>query len=101
MDRRSELHAKLCDLLGSRHVYFQPPETVKLIFPCIIYNLDNIHIRHADDKGYLGKKRYAVTIISKDPDFSIVDELAMWPLCTFSRFFTVDNLNHWTFDLYY
>ena len=101
MDRRPELHTKLCELLGSSHVYFQPPETVRLSYPCIIYNLDFINVKRADDVGYLGRKRYAITVISRDPDYSIVEELAMWPLCTFNRFFTVDNLNHWIFELYY
>ena len=30
MDRRLKLHEELCDILGSRNVYFQPPETVKM-----------------------------------------------------------------------
>ena len=101
MDRRLELHSKLCDLLGSSHVYFQPPETVKIVYPCIIYNLDYINVRHADDKGYLGRDRYLITIVSKNPDYSIVRELAMWPLCSFNRFYTIDNLNHWIYELYY
>lgn len=101
MDRRIELHEKLCDLLGSRHVYFQPPETVKLVYPCIIYTLDQFFIRHADGIGYHAKRRYSITIISKDPDFKVIDEVLKLPYCSFNRFFTADNLNHWTFEIYY
>ena len=38
MDRRLQLHEELCSVLGSRNVYFQPPETIKLTYPCIIYS---------------------------------------------------------------
>lgn len=101
MGRRIELHAKLKELLGSSHVYFQPPENVKLVYPCIIYNLDDINVRHADGIGYNVKDRYAVTLISKDPDCPLVRELVVWPLCSFNRFYTTDNLNYWTYELYY
>ena len=49
MTRRNELHEKFCDLLGSRNVYFQPPESVRLVYPCIIYRLGNFNVKHADD----------------------------------------------------
>lgn len=100
-NRRLELHQKLCEFLESNHVYFQPPETVRLSYPCIIYNLDNFDVKRANNKLYLGKDRYAVTIISKDPDFPNVRELLKWELCSFNRFFTSDNLNHWTYEIYY
>lgn len=101
MDRRIELHEKLCDLIGSRHVYFQPPETVKLVYPCIVYGLNDIAVRRADNTAYSGRLRYAITVIGKDPDYSVVKELALWPLCSFNRHYTADNLNHWVFELYY
>lgn len=101
MDRRPELHAILCSMLGSSHVYFQPLETVRMSYPCIIYRLGRFDIKHADNKAYLGKKCYTVTLVSKDPDFSLVDEMVQFPLCSFDRFYTADNLNHWIFELYY
>lgn len=101
MNRRTELHEKLRELLGSSHVYFQPPESVRLSFPCIVYNLDYFDVKRANNDLYLGRDRYAVTLISKDPDDPRVRELLKWPLCSFSRFFTVDNLNHWTYEIYF
>lgn len=101
MNRRTELHEKLRELLGSSHVYFQPPESVRLSFPCIVYNLDDFDVKRANNDFYLGRDRYAVTLISKDPDDPRVRELLKWPLCSFSRFFTEDNLNHWTYEIYY
>lgn len=101
MDSRIELHEELRVILGSGFVYFQPPESKKIVYPCIIYALDNLDIKHADDKPYLNRKRYVVTIIDKDPDSEIPDRMLSLPFCSFDRGYTSDNLNHWVFHLYY
>lgn len=101
MDSRLELHEKLVAILGSRNVHFQPPETSKMTYPCVIYELDNIDTKHADDVPYLATKRYSVTIIDEDPDSEIPDKLLILPLCSFNRAYTADELNHWVFNLYF
>lgn len=101
MGNRLDLHEELVEILGSRYVYFQPPETVKILYPCIIYWINDIDTKHADNKSYINVKRYTITIIDKDPDSMIPDKLLTMSLCTFDRFYTADNLNHWVFNLYY
>lgn len=39
---RIDFQHLLEEILGSPHVYFQPPATVKLEYPAIIYSLDNL-----------------------------------------------------------
>jgi len=34
-NRRIQLHEILCDVLGTRNVYFQPPESVDMNYPAI------------------------------------------------------------------
>ena len=41
-ERRLELHEILCTILGSRNVYFQPPESIKMNYPAIVYGLDDM-----------------------------------------------------------
>jgi hypothetical protein len=102
MDRRLNLHEELCEFLGSRNVYFSPPESVKLKYPCIIYKLNDTSTRFADDRAYSIWKRYSMTYISPKPDSNVEEDLPnRFPLCTFDRFFTSDNLNHYSFNLYY
>ena len=101
LDRRIELQGILTTLLGSSHVYFQPPESVKLVYPCIIYRLSNIDVTRADNTMYLGKKRYMITIVSRDPDYLLYEEILKLPYSYFDRFYTADNLNHWVLELYY
>lgn len=97
---RLELHEKLVEILGSQNVYFQPPESLKISYPCIVYQLNNMKQWHADSLPYNTNKSYSVTIIDKNPDTTIPDEIAKLPLCRFDRFYTADNLNHYVFTLY-
>ena len=101
MNNRMELHEKLVNILGSRHVYCQPPETIKMVYPCILYRLNNIDTLHADDKPYINTNNYLITVIDKDPDSTIPYELLKIPMCRFDRTYTADNLNHWVFNLYF
>ena len=101
MNRRLELSAILRNTLGSDNVYFQPPETVKMKYPAIVYSLDNIQNVHADDGVYLSHRRYSVTLIDKNPDSPIVERLSALPMCQFNRHYTSDNLNHFVFTLFF
>lgn len=102
MERRLELHEKLCEVLGSRYVYFQPPESVHLHYPCIIYSLSDVNQIYADDITYLHKNRYMVTIVDEDPDSAIhEDVMEAFKLCSFDRAYTSDNLNHFVLTLYF
>lgn len=99
--KRLELHEILCDILESRNVYFQPPESVKMKYPAIVYSVANINSKRADDGVYLSRRQYSVTVICKDPDTDLVDKVAALPLCDYDRHYTADNLNHDVFTLYY
>ena len=68
MKTRTDLHQELVSVLGSNHVYFQPPETAKIIYPCIVYNLSSADQRYADNRLYKKRDRYEITIITKDAD---------------------------------
>ena len=70
-------------------------------YPAIVYGLDNIENKFADDGVYLSARRYLLIVIDKNPDSSIVDKIAVLPLCRFNRRYEKDNLNHYVFDIYY
>jgi hypothetical protein len=102
MEKRVQLQSLLEGLLRSRNVYFQPPEDVKLCYPCIIYSRGIIGItQFANDKPYHYQNRYTLTVIDKNPDSEILDKVASLPMCTFERHYTADNLNHDVYNLYY
>lgn len=102
MDRRTELHEELCTLLGSRNVYFQPPSTVKMKYPCLVYQRDSSNDRFADNGRYLHRWGYSLTYITYDPDDPLVDEIPRhFQYCRWNRHYTADNLNHDAYSLAY
>lgn len=101
MNNRLELHEKLCGILGSRNVYYQPPESVKMKYPAIVYSRSNISNRHANDSVYMQSPAYEVMVIDKNPDSEIVNRLSKLPYCSFNRHYEHDNLNHDVFTLYF
>jgi len=100
-DRRLQLNETLCKILGSRNVYFQPPESIKMKYPAIVYSLSDIENLYANNGVYLSARKYTVTVIDKDPDSLIVGAVAGLPTCRYDRHYEKDNLNHDVFTLFF
>lgn len=83
------------------NVYFQPPENLKLQYPCIIYQRDYAQTDFANNGPYKNTKRYQVTVIDQNPDSEIPGKVGLLPMCTYQRFFVADNLNHDVFNLFF
>lgn len=100
--RRLKLHKKLCDILGSRNVYYQPPESVKLKYPAIVYSRGSNRKFNADNRKYFSKDAYEVTFICKDPDSDIPDKIEdeLTRIRRQTRY-TADGLYHDPFYLYF
>lgn len=102
MRPRIELQNLLERLLGSTNVYFQPPESIKMKFPCVVYQRISGDTRFGDNMGYMFTPRYQVTRIGKEsnPEDFIL-EMSKLPRCIYDRHFVVDNLHHDNFYLYW
>ena len=98
---RLELQDFLETLKGDEHVYFQPPASVKMVYPAIVYKLADITNTHANNRVYLQGTAYQITYITKDSDDVMIKTLSSLPYCSFDRFFNADNLNHYVYTLYY
>lgn len=101
MTSRLSLQTILETILGNKNVYFQPPSSVKMKYPAIVYALDGIDTRYANNRAYSLEKRYMITYLTDDPDSSVVDELAKLPTCRFVNRYVTGNLYHNVFNLYY
>lgn len=101
MSSRLKLQTLLESILGSRNVYFQPPASVQMNYPAIVYGLEDIENTFANDGVYLSQRKYSITVIDEDPDSPIVGKIAALPSCRFNRHFESDNLNHDVFILHY
>ena len=79
---RIEFQKILESIMDGNKVYYQPPSTKKIEYPCIVYSRNNIENRYASDDVY-GQNHSTL------------------PYARFSRHFTSDNLNHDVFTIYY
>jgi hypothetical protein len=99
MAPRLQLHQLLESF--APNVYFQPPTNILLKYPCIIYKRDFADTKFADDIVYDHMIRYQIMVIDQDPDSEIPRKVAMMPMSLFNRFYTVDNLNHDVYNVYF
>lgn len=99
MAPRPELQALFETMVPN--VYFQPPPSVQMEYPCIVYHRDYKSTEFADGMPYANRKRYQVTIIDRNPDSTIPDQVAALPMCVFDRFFTANQLNHDVYRLFF
>ena len=97
-----KLHEELCEILGSRNVYFQPPESFKMSYPCVRYSISGVDSKCANDAIYYNTIRYKLVVIDRDPDSEIYNLiLNHFPMCSFDTAYTADNLYHYVLTLYY
>ena len=85
----------------SENVYFQPPESIRMRYPALIYALDNIQNIHADNSVYMQDNRYSIMVIDKNPDSALVNAVSWLPRTRFERSYISDNLYHTVFSIYY
>ena len=102
MDRRLTLQERLIEILGNNNVYFQPPESIKLNYPCIVYSKAKPRVDHADNIRYFKKAHYELIVIDTNPDTAIPEVLAeSFEYCRIDRYYKSNNLTHCSLDLYY
>lgn len=99
MQSRLELHAELCDVLGSRNVYYQPPPSLKLKYPAIVYHLEGIENIFSGNRVYMQNCTYRVIMISGEPDSNIVGKISILPKSRYINHYTSDNLYHDVFRI--
>ena len=98
---RVDLHDILVDTLNSDNVYFQPPNNLKIQYPCIVYGLEGSTADYADNKRFSNRRRYQITLIDRNPDSLVVSSIENLEYCSFDRSFASDGLNHFVFTLHF
>lgn len=96
---RLEFHKKLCKILGSSNVYFQPPSGQRILYPAIVYARAPYDRISADNIGYIIKDKYLVTHITKDPN-SLTPRMILEQLGTRQeQAYQKDGLYHTVFTM--
>lgn len=79
------------------HVYYQPPENVKIVYPCFIYSDSDSGTVYANDEPYLRRSEYIVKYITKNPSPPMAEAMKRLPKTRFDRHYTAENLHHFSF----
>lgn len=98
---RLTLQTKLEDLLGFKHVYYQPPENLKMEYPAIRYSKSDEEDIYANNIKYLSMSVYDLVIIDKKPDNPVIKKLLELPYSEFDRHYVADGLNHDIIRIFY
>ena len=101
MASRLDLQSKLEELLDSRNVYYQPPESTTMSYPAIRYDKSRIESRYADGIKYSNFTRYEITVIDKRSDNDVIQKILELPRSSFDRHYTSNNLHHDVITLYF
>lgn len=100
MGSRIALHHEL--LKFYKDVYFQPPSSKQMSYPCIVYGKSDKSIEFGNNSLYLSRQQYQITVIEHDPESEIADNMEKYfTHCVITGYYTIDNLNHTTLNLYY
>ena len=103
MDQSSQqkLQTLLESILGSKNVYFQPPEGMNLSYPAIVYKLEESDTAFADGLPYKMHDRYQVQYIDRSPVSQVVRKIQQYPMTRFTSYFVADGLNHYNYAMYF
>lgn len=88
----------------TKNVYYNPPSSIQMKFPCFRFEMNNTDIKYADNVSYMRTKRWTITYISRDVediDPVIKEMLDAFKYCTQETQFKSDNLQHVVFNLYF
>lgn len=100
MRTRLELQQTFEDILGSRNVYFEPPSTIRMNYPAIVYKRSDIRNDYAGNMKYRTDRVYDAVLIGRDPDSAFIDSIIALPYCSYDRHYVQDNLHHDAFTIY-
>ena len=101
MADRLDLQSKLEELLESRNVYYQPPESTKMQYDAIKYSKKDITSTYANNAKYSMMDSYELIVIAKRPDHPVIKKLLALPYCSYDRHYVADNLNHDVLTIYF
>lgn len=101
MGTRPSLDEKLRSLIGS-NVYFQPPASLHMKYPCFRYELTGADQKYANNKTYSFKREYELMHIHRDADTDMPERLGReFSNFRFDRRYEADNLYHDVYTIFY
>lgn len=102
MDRYLILQNLLRAVPGVKEVYFQPPASICMIYPCIRFSRSRAKVGRADNKCYRFTQAYELIVITPDPDSPIPQYIIEnFQMSEINSVYVSENLYHTSITLYY
>lgn len=102
--RWEDLRDILYTIHNTENVYYDPPTSIQMKFPCFRFTMNNTNVTYADNFTYLRKPRWTVTYITRDVEDIeplIKDMFDNFKYLVQETQFKAENLQHVVFNLYY
>lgn len=105
LNRRITFDKKLRQILQDNgldvNIYFEPPRSISVKTPNILYKLDRSKPIYGDNKAYVDIAEYTVIFRTKEPCCIIHNDLLKLGQSSFVSKYTKDGLNHYQYKIYY
>ena len=101
MNSRTRLHSVLQETAPGVTLYYQPPENIKLTYPCIVYTFDKIKSLEANNSRYIRYDKYTIKLIGSLSDVEKwSDRILDLRYCNLDTTFVSDGLYHYVYQIY-
>lgn len=103
MEKRSDELIAFLESTNTGKVYFQPPSSVRLEYPCWVIERTTSYQPKAGDLTYLFRPGYKLMYINRDePDPEILPMLGRnLSHVNYQNHYVADNLHHDVYNIYY
>lgn len=103
MKHKNDVGDILSNVIGDEDlVHFQPSESIKLTFPCILFKFEGFKDFFANDGRHMLREKYSVTHVYQNPEADLKEEiLSAFLFASFDRQYIADNLYHDVYTIYY
>lgn len=102
MRKKTDYIQKTLQEIGVKNVYIDPPENIKMKYPCMRVRLNTGRSRYASNKVHIFTPSWEMIYIGYEPDEEMIPKIMhAFPQVSYTRHYTADNLHHNSFILYY
>lgn len=95
-----EARAILSKIVGHDRVYFQPPESIKMAYPAVVFHLSDLAATRGSNTVFSMRDRYTVTVMDKQPFPEYLYDLQRVPYTSLDTTYRVNGLNHFVYTMY-
>ena len=92
-----KLQSVMTDCGEEPRLYFQPDDSMTLLYPCFDYHLKSLTTRNANDHAYHKKISFDITYITRSPASKVPTRLLDEQFIVFDRYYTSENLHHYAY----